>query len=47
MFIVDVIGSTADRAMQNAMRHLHEEQVFVRILGSYEISASASDSRHN
>eukprot|EP01047_Picozoa_sp_COSAG01_P036899 COSAG01_NODE_2901_length_6889_cov_23.654741_4_plen_38_part_00 len=37
MFLIDVTGSTADRAMNNAIAHLLEEPIFLRILGSYEL----------
>lgn len=38
MFVLDVLGATTDTRMQNAIRHLQEEQVFVRVLGSYPIT---------
>jgi prephenate dehydratase len=37
VFLIDVTGSTADRAMNNAIAHLLEEPIFLRILGSYEL----------
>ena len=38
MFVLDVFGATTDTRMQNAIRHLQEEQAFVRVLGSYPIN---------
>ena len=37
MFVLDVLGATTDTTMQNAIRHLQEENTFVRVLGSYPI----------
>ncbi len=37
MFVLDVLGATTDTPMQNAIRHLEEENTFVRVLGSYPI----------
>eukprot|EP00747_Dinoflagellata_sp_TGD_P199122 gnl/TRDRNA2_/TRDRNA2_72289_c0_seq1.p1 gnl/TRDRNA2_/TRDRNA2_72289_c0~~gnl/TRDRNA2_/TRDRNA2_72289_c0_seq1.p1 ORF type:complete len:210 (-),score=33.09 gnl/TRDRNA2_/TRDRNA2_72289_c0_seq1:83-652(-) len=39
IFLIDVSGSIADPAMKNAITHLHEEPIFLRVLGSYEISS--------
>ena len=37
IFLIDVAGSIADVPMKNAIAHLHEEPIFMRVLGSYEI----------
>lgn len=35
LFYIDFVGSLADPASQNALRHLQEIAPFVRVLGSY------------
>lgn len=37
LFFVDIVGSTADRVVQNALSNLKEFTAFVRVLGSYPI----------
>eukprot|EP00928_Gymnodinium_smaydae_P096333 TRINITY_DN8487_c0_g1_i1.p1 TRINITY_DN8487_c0_g1~~TRINITY_DN8487_c0_g1_i1.p1 ORF type:complete len:419 (-),score=67.41 TRINITY_DN8487_c0_g1_i1:106-1335(-) len=36
-FLIDVTGSTADRAIKNAIAHMQEEPLFLRVLGSYDL----------
>jgi arogenate/prephenate dehydratase len=46
LFYVDFVGSLADQACQNALRHLQESAPFLRVLGSYpmELELGSVDS---